>query len=83
MYRMYEMIIDDGQQVFKAVRCGYTDADVVMRYGGNGEIVRIKDVTEDFPISERCVSDALKSFGDAERETVLQCLRKLYVNTVD
>ena len=83
-YRMYEAIIDDGEQVFKASRIALDENDLKSRYGGNGEFVRITDVTEDFPISENTVRSALEAagFGEAEREAVVSLLISGYANAV-
>ena len=82
--RMYEAIIDDGEQVFKASRLALDEEDFESRYGGNGELVRIRDVTEDFPISENAVRSALEAagFGEAEREAVVSLLISGYANAV-
>lgn len=44
--KLYEMIIDDGTEVFKAIRPAKDLKSLKTQYGGNGEIIRIKDVTE-------------------------------------
>ncbi len=46
--KIYEMIIDDGEQVFKAIRPAQNIKSLKAQYGGNGEFVRIKDVTEEW-----------------------------------
>lgn len=85
MNKMFEMIIDDGTQVFKVQRIGKSPADIKKRYGGNGEFVRVQDVTEHFPISEEKVCKALEAahFGDAEVEAIRRLLRNGYSNVIE
>ena len=83
-YRMYEAIIDAGDQVFKVNRIARDEKDFKSRYGGNGEFVRILDVTEDFPISIDNVKIALEMerFGEAEVEAIVHLLSSGYANVV-
>ena len=83
-YKMFEMIIDDGRDVFKVTRMGKDQKDMEERYGGNGEFVRVLDVTENFPISEDKLHAALTGagFGEAERESIVSLLRREYKNTI-
>ena len=43
--KAFEMIIEDGERVFKCVRPAKDINQVKQIYGGNGDFVRIKDVT--------------------------------------
>ena len=83
MNKMWEMIIDDGTNVYRAHGVARDKKALEKTYGGNGEFVRIKEVTEDFPISEESVYKALKSanFGQAETEAIVSILRCNYENT--
>lgn len=83
--KMYEMIIDDGTSVFKCTRLAKNIKNLRDIYGGNGEFVRVKEVTEKFPISTNDVFEALKNarFGDVEAQAVVDCLIKGYENAVD
>ena len=84
MHKMFEMVIDDGKDVFKVTRMAESQEDIEKRYGGNGEFVRIKDVTDDYPISEYKLHTALSAagFGEAERESIVSLLRQEYSNTM-
>ena len=44
---------------------------------GNGEIIAVKDVTEEFPISAEKVANALLSahFGEIEIDLITRCLQ--------
>ena len=82
--KMWEMIIDDGTNCYKAHGIAPNKKELEKVYGGNGEFVRIKEVTSDFPISEDKVFRALKNaeFGDAEANAIISLLRRGYENTV-
>jgi len=83
MHRMFEVIVDGGEHVFKTSRIARDEKDFRSVYGGNGEIVRIKDVTEDFPISENALRNALASkFGEAETEAIVYLLISGYANAI-
>jgi len=83
-HQMYEAIVDAGDHVFKVNRIARDEEDFKSIYGGNGELVRLRNVTEDFPISENAVRTALVTagFGEAEVEAVVHLLWNGYSNTV-
>ena len=82
--KMYEMIIDDGKDVYKFCRIGENQEDVMTRFSNNGEFVRVREVTEDFPINSAAVFFALKDkgFGDVECNAVWDLLTRGYANCV-
>ncbi len=84
-YKMFEMIIDDGQHVFKAARIGKTKTNIMDEYSGNGKFIRVKEVTDDYPISIYKVIEALKDahFGNTEQEAIAHLLRTEYGNAVE
>jgi len=81
---MFEAIIDAGDSAFKVNRLARDEQDFNSMYGGNGEIVRLRDVTEDFPISENSLRSALESanFGEAEIQAMVHLLTSGYANAV-
>jgi hypothetical protein len=81
---MYELIVDAGEHVFKANCLAHDEEELKNRYGGNGEFVRVRDVTQDFPIKSGVVWNALEAagFGKTELEAVRYLLEG-YENTVD
>jgi len=82
-HRMFEVIMDAGDHVFKTSRIALDEKDFESVYGGNGEIVRIRDVTEDYPISEYALRRALEGkFGEAETEAIVHLLISGYANAV-
>ena len=83
-YKMYTMIIDDGKDVYKVSRIAKNLKSLKNEYSGNGEFVKITDTTEQYPISELKVIEALKNagFGEVEIEAVRTLLSN-YVNVVN
>ncbi|MCC8077601.1 MAG: hypothetical protein LIO60_04525 [Oscillospiraceae bacterium] len=74
--KKYMVYMDDGRDCFKvAVPAKNEKAarDYVM---GNGEVIAVKDITDEYPISLDKISDALKKaqFGQTEIDLVLRCL---------
>lgn len=77
--KIFEMIIDDGRNVFKVIRPAENQKQLKARYENNGEIVRIKDVTYDYPISLEKVRKALDTylFGKAEQDIIVALVQSL------
>jgi len=80
--RAYEAIIDDGQDVFKVTRCAESEEAFRDLYGGNGEIVRIKDITDETPIGLGRLEQVLVAGGFGRQETaiILSTMRETYPN---
>ena len=85
MMKMYEMIIDDGVDIHKICRLGKSQKDIMARFSGNGEFLRVREVTEDFSINVYSIMAALKDggFGVTECELVRDCLTACYSNCVE
>ena len=66
--KIYEMIIDDSENVFKCVRPAETKKALTKMYGGNGEFIRIKEVTEEYKINLDKLYDTLKKANYKEEE---------------
>lgn len=68
--------IDDGRNCFKLAIPAEDEASARKYATGNGEIIAVKDVTGEYPISLDCVSDALKvcGFGQTEIDLILRTL---------
>ena len=82
--KAYEMIIDDGH-VFKCVRPAKDIKQLKEIYGGNGEFVRIKDVTEQYPIDVDIIRKVLQgqragTFGEVETDIICALVQRLYDN---
>ncbi len=81
--RMYEVIMKETDSAHVYTHYGIYEsvAKVKAAAKGNGEIIRIKDVTEDFPISGHNVFNALKnSFGTIEANAIFNFLNDNYSN---
>jgi hypothetical protein len=83
--RMYEMILDAGYHAYKVCRLARTIDKSIKQAAGNGEVVRVKDVTDDFPISANKVWAAMNDygFGETEREAIVHLLREHYANPTE
>ena len=68
MKKAYEMIIEDGMTVFKCVRPSESEKQLRSTYGGNGEFVRVKEVTKDYPINLEHLRRTLERAGYGEPE---------------
>lgn len=77
---MYECIIDDGRDVFKTYLPGQSENALKEEWNGNGDFVRIQDVTNDFPIDVRHLHDVLKAggYGLAEERLICYLVEEFY-----
>ena len=74
--KKYIVYMDDGRNCFK-VAVPATSEKAARKYvEGNGEVITVKDVTKDFPISLDKVAQALKNaqFGQIEIDLITRCL---------
>ena len=83
--RAYEMIIDSKDSVFKCVRPAENVKQLKYIYGGNGEMVRIKDVTEEYGIDLSYLRDVLTGkrgghFGEIETDLIISIVQRCYDN---
>lgn len=46
--KLFECIVDDGQDVFKTFVAAQSKKELLSVYGGNGSFEKIKDVTKDY-----------------------------------
>ena len=61
--KMFECIIDDGKNVFKEVVAANSKRQMLDQWGGNGEFLRIKEVTKDYPIDTEKLQSDLPRLG--------------------
>jgi hypothetical protein len=80
--RMFEIIVDSGANVYKTRCLAKHIQDLKSTCSEAGEIVKITDVTENYPINSMAVFDALKAaqFGDAECNAIMMLIDKYYAN---
>ncbi len=74
--KKFMVYMDDGRDVYK-LAIPAADETVARKYTeGNGEVVAVKDVTEDWPISLDKVVKALRlaQFGQTEIDFISRCL---------
>lgn len=74
--KKFMVYMDDGRDCFK-VAVPAKDEKAVRKYvEGNGEVVAVKDVTADYPISLDKVVKALEAahFGRIEIDLISRCL---------
>ena len=66
--KKYMVYMDDGRDCFKVAVPATNEKEARKYVEGNGEVIAIKDITEDFPISLDKVAQALTNaqFGQVE-----------------
>jgi len=71
----YEVILDDGSNVYKIHTVAESKKAAAKYCEGNGEIVRIKEVPEILPDASRVREDLKRmGYGDAECDIVYRTL---------
>ena len=78
--KLFECIIDDENNIFKTLVAVKNKKELLSVYGGNGEFVRIKDVTNEY-LTEKSIellNDNLTrmSWGEAERKILCALLEE-------
>lgn len=75
--KKYMVYMDDGKNCFKIAVPAKNEKLAREYVKGNGEIIAIKDVTEEFPISSEKIVNALSSarFGEIEIDLIIRCLQ--------
>lgn len=74
--KKYMVYMDDGRDCFKVAVPATNEKEARKYVEGNGEVIAIKDITEDFPISLDKVAQALTNaqFGQVEIDLITRCL---------
>lgn len=84
--KMFKAYFDCGDDCFKVVRPADSKAQFITRYGGNGEIIKMEDVTKEIPLDpDRLFEDLMMrlGYGEAEAYAISECVRKSYENILD
>lgn len=68
MYRKYFVYLDDGKNVYKLAIAAVCEDAAKAQCAGNGEVIAIKDVTDDYPIDVHAVKQALMDYGFGDPE---------------
>ena len=79
MHRKYFVYIDDGNFVYKIATTASCEEDARRFCDGNGEIIAVKDVTDEYHIQQSRVFDALMAakFDECEIDWVCRALNNL------
>lgn len=74
--RKYMVYMDDGHDCFKLAIPAKDETHARELVSGNGDVISVKDVTGEYPISLDSVSNALLSlgFGRTEIDLILRTL---------
>ena len=78
-YRKYIVYLDDGKFVYKIAIAAVTEDAAKAWCAGNGEVIAVKDVTDDYRISSYDVSKALENagFGEYKIDFIVRALTEL------
>lgn len=82
-FKKYMIYMDDGKDCFKLAIPARSISEAIEFVEGNGEVINIKDVTKEFPISVERVGSALAQFGFGEHERDLITRTLLMTNIAD
>lgn len=76
--KKYLVYLDDGMDAYRIAVPAKNEKEAKNYVSGNGEIIAVKDVTEDYPISLAYVQEALKNacFGQTEIDFIIRTLEQ-------
>ena len=79
--KKYMVYMDDGKDCFKLAIPAKNEEAARDYVSGNGEIIAVKDVTEDYPISADYISKALEKdgFGEFEIDFIIRALTEMNI----
>lgn len=79
--KKFMVYLDDGKDCYKLAIPAKNEKEAREYVAGNGEVIAVKDVTEEFYISRDKVSDALKlsHFGDFEIDFCVRALIEMNI----
>ena len=77
--RKYMVYMEDRDSLYKVAVPAINEEAAKKYCEGNGDVVAVKDVTEEFPILADCVAAALKNygFGETEMDLILRTLQSV------
>lgn len=74
--KKYMVYLDDSKDCFKVAVLATNEKAARKYVEGNGEVIAVKDITKDYPISLDKVVQALRNaqFGQIEIDLISRCL---------
>ncbi len=83
MYQKYFVYIDDGRNVYKVAVAAVSEDAAKAFCARNGDIVAVRDVTDDYPIRLDRVREALNvaGFGTYEMDFICRALAEFEIAT--
>lgn len=74
--KKYMVYLDDGRDCYKVDVPAANEKAARKYVEGNGEVIAVKDITDDYPISLDKVVQALRNaqFGQTEIDLITRCL---------
>lgn len=81
MYEKFFVYLDDGKNVYKVAIAAVSEDAAKAFCAGNGEIIAVRNVTKDYPISLDKVRKALKNaeFGEYEMDFICRALAEFEI----
>ncbi len=79
--KKYMIYLDDGKDVYKLAIPATNEKKAREYVRGNGEVIAIKDITSDCPISVDKVTQALlkSNFGQIEIDLITRALQEINI----
>lgn len=84
-FKKYMVYFEDGEHCYKEAIPATSEKDAKEYVAGNGEVIAVKDISKDYPISTSKVYDALKNanFGETEIDLIIRTLTKTNIANID
>lgn len=84
MNKMFKLIMESGEHVYKHYGIYKNEKEARQYVEGNGEVIQVKEVTEDFPLDIDKLSRSLKQcgYGDIERNAIVSFIQSNYENSI-
>lgn len=81
MYEKFIVYLDDGTNVYKVAIAAVSEDAAKAWCAGNGEVIAVRNVTKDYPISLDKVRKALTdaSFGEYEMDFICRALAEFEI----
>lgn len=79
--KKFMVYLDDGKDCFKCAIPAKDEKSARKYVEGNGEVIAVKDITNDYPISAEKVGEALlkAGFGKIEMDLITRALQQISI----